>query len=144
MASFDSGRAVVRETLTGWGIPEDAYVFVDGSGLSRYNYVAPATIVQVLVAMARHPDFTAFYEALPVAGVDGTIMNRMRGTAAQGNVHAKTGSIANARTLSGYVTTADGERLVFSLMANHFTVPSRVVDRVQDAILERLANFRRR
>jgi D-alanyl-D-alanine carboxypeptidase/D-alanyl-D-alanine-endopeptidase (penicillin-binding protein 4) len=144
VASFDSGRAVVRETLTDWGIPEDAYVFVDGSGLSRYNYVAPAAIAQVLVAMARHADFGAFYEALPVAGVDGTIMNRLRGTAAQGSVHAKTGSIANARTLSGYVTTADGERLVFSLMANHFTVPSRVVDRVQDAILERLANFRRR
>jgi D-alanyl-D-alanine carboxypeptidase/D-alanyl-D-alanine-endopeptidase (penicillin-binding protein 4) len=143
VAGFDSGRAVIRETLLGWGVPEDAYVFADGSGMSRYNYVAPSAIAAVLTAMARHPSFTAFYDALPVAGVDGTIARRMAGTRAQGNVHAKTGSISNARTLSGYVTTADGERLVFVLMANHFTVPSRVVDRTQDWILERLANFRR-
>jgi D-alanyl-D-alanine carboxypeptidase/D-alanyl-D-alanine-endopeptidase (penicillin-binding protein 4) len=142
-ASFDSGRAVLRETLTGWGIPEDAYVFADGSGLSRYNYVAPSVIAQVLVEMARHPRFTAFYDALPIAGVDGTIGARLRGTAAQGNVHAKTGSIANVRSLSGYVTTADGERLVFVLMANHFTTSRRVVERAQDFVVERLANFRR-
>jgi D-alanyl-D-alanine carboxypeptidase/D-alanyl-D-alanine-endopeptidase (penicillin-binding protein 4) len=143
VASADSGRAVVRETLTGWGIPEDAYVYVDGSGLSRYNYVAPEAIAQVLVSIARHPDFDAFYQALPVAGVDGTIATRLRGTAAMGNVHAKTGSIANARSLSGYVTTADGERLVFVLLCNHFTVRTRVVERVQDHVVERLANFTR-
>ena len=143
-ATVDSGRAVVRETLTGWGISDDAYVYADGSGLSRYNYVAPEAIAQVLVSIARHPDFDVFYQALPIAGVDGTIAGRLRGTAAQNNVHAKTGSIANARTLSGYVTTADGERLVFVLLCNHFTVRDRIVDRVQDHVVERLANFTRR
>jgi serine-type D-Ala-D-Ala carboxypeptidase/endopeptidase (penicillin-binding protein 4) len=143
VASFDSGRVVVRETLLSWGVPEDAYVFADGSGLSRYNYVAPTALAHTLTAMARHPAFTAFYDALPIAGVDGTIQRRMAGTAAANNARAKTGSISNARTLSGYVTTAEGERLVFVLMANHFTVPSRVVDRTQDHIVERLANFRR-
>ena len=143
VASADSGRAVVKETLTGWGIPEDAYVYVDGSGLSRYNYVAPEAVAQVLVAVSQRTDFTAFYAALPIAGVDGTIDQRLRGTAAQGNVHAKTGSIANARSLSGYVTTADGERLVFVLLCNHFTTSRRVVERVQDHIVERLANFTR-
>ena len=142
-ASADSGRAVLRETLTSWGIPEDAYSYRDGSGLSRYNYVAPEAIGAVLWAMGRHPDFEVFYQALPIAGVDGSIRNRMRGTAAENNAHAKTGSIANVRTLSGYVTTRDGERLIFVLMANHFTASSRVADRVQDLVVERLANFTR-
>lgn len=143
VASIDSGRAVVKETLTGWSIPEDAYVYRDGSGLSRYNYVAPEALAAVLSTIAKHPDFQAFYLALPIAGVDGTIETRMRGTAAMNNVHAKTGSIANVRSLSGYVTTRDGEKMVFVLMANHFTASRRVVERVQDFVAERLANFSR-
>ncbi|MFI5278939.1 MAG: D-alanyl-D-alanine carboxypeptidase/D-alanyl-D-alanine-endopeptidase [Gemmatimonadales bacterium] len=143
VASVDSGRAVIKETLTGWGIPEDSYVYIDGSGLSRYNYVAPEALAQALTAISRNADFTAFYNALPIAGVDGSIDQRLRGTAAQGNAHAKTGSIANVRSLSGYVTTLDGERLVFVLLCNHFTVGRRVVERVQDHVVERLANFMR-
>jgi D-alanyl-D-alanine carboxypeptidase/D-alanyl-D-alanine-endopeptidase (penicillin-binding protein 4) len=141
--SQDSGRAVVQETLRGWGIGDDAYVYVDGSGLSRYNYVSPEMVAQVLVTMARHAHFRVFYDALPIAGVDGTLETRMRGTAAAGNARAKTGSIANTRNVSGYVTTRDGERLVFVLLANHFTVPSAVPTRVQDRVIERLANFSR-
>jgi len=144
VASVDSGRAVVRETLAGWGVPDDAYVYVDGSGLSRYNYVAPEAIAAVLAGIARHPDFSAFHDALPIAGVDGTIATRMRGTAAENNLRAKTGSIANVRSLSGYVTTKDGEQLIFVIMANHFTVSPRVVTRVADLVGERLANFSRR
>ncbi len=142
-ASVDSGRAAARATLAGFGIPEDAYVLADGSGLSRYNYLAPEAIARILWAMAHRPDFAVYYDALPVGGVDGTIATRLRGTAAEGNVRAKTGSISNARTLSGYVTTPSGERLLFVLMANHFTVPRRVVERTQDFIVERLANFSR-
>jgi D-alanyl-D-alanine carboxypeptidase/D-alanyl-D-alanine-endopeptidase (penicillin-binding protein 4) len=144
VASVDSGRAAVQETLRGFGIADDAYVIADGSGLSRYDYVAPETLARILLGMARRPDFDLFYQALPIAGVDGTIASRMRGTAAANNVHAKTGSIANVRSLSGYVTTADGERLVFVMIANHFTAPRRVVEVVQDHVLERLANFTRR
>ncbi len=143
-ASQDSGRAAVRATLAGWGVPEDAVVYVDGSGLSRYNYVAPDAIATVLWTMAHRSDSALFREALPVAGVDGTLEARLRGTAAERNVRAKTGSIANVRTLSGYVTTVDGERLLFVLMANHFTAPRRVIERTQDHVVERLANFSRR
>jgi D-alanyl-D-alanine carboxypeptidase/D-alanyl-D-alanine-endopeptidase (penicillin-binding protein 4) len=144
VASVDSGRAAVRATLQGFGIADDAYVIADGSGLSRYDYVAPEALARILLGMARRPDFDLFYQALPIAGVDGTIATRMRGTAAASNVHAKTGSIANVRSLSGYVTTADGEKLVFVMIANHFTVSRRVVEVVQDHVLERLANFSRR
>jgi D-alanyl-D-alanine carboxypeptidase/D-alanyl-D-alanine-endopeptidase (penicillin-binding protein 4) len=144
VASVDSGRAAVREVLRDFGVPDDAYVIADGSGLSRYDYVAPETLARILLAMARRPDFDVFYQALPIAGVDGTIATRMLGTAAANNVHAKTGSISNVRSLSGYVTSADGERFVFVMIANHFTVPRRVVEIVQDRVLQRLATFRRR
>ncbi len=143
VASADSGRAAVREVLRDFGVADDAYVIADGSGLSRYDYVAPETLARILLGMARRPDFDVFYQALPIAGVDGTIATRMRGTAAANNVHAKTGSIANVRSLSGYVTSADGERFVFVMIANHFTTSRRVVEVVQDHVLQRLASFRR-
>jgi D-alanyl-D-alanine carboxypeptidase/D-alanyl-D-alanine-endopeptidase (penicillin-binding protein 4) len=143
-ASADSGRAVVQAFLRSLGITDDAYRVADGSGSSHYNYLTPDVLARILTAMARGPDSSVFVNSLPVAGVDGTLQNRMRGTAAQGNVRAKTGEISGARNLSGYVTTRDGERLVFVLLANHFTFSSRVVENAQDRILERLANFSRR
>jgi serine-type D-Ala-D-Ala carboxypeptidase/endopeptidase (penicillin-binding protein 4) len=142
--SVDSGRAVIRAVLTGFGVPPDAYVLEDGSGLSRYDFVAPEALAQVLGALYRRPDFPALYAALPIAGVDGTLATRLVGTAAAGNVHAKTGSLTGVRSLSGYVRDADGENLLFVLLVNNFTVPQRVVEAAQDQIVVRLANFSRR
>jgi D-alanyl-D-alanine carboxypeptidase/D-alanyl-D-alanine-endopeptidase (penicillin-binding protein 4) len=84
-----------------------------------------------------------FINALPVAGVDGTIAGRMKDTPAQGNARAKTGSIANARALSGYVTSAEGEPLVFSMIVNNFNVPQSQADAVIDRAVARMAGFRR-
>lgn len=137
----DSGASVVERQLLAWGAEPDGFVIRDGSGLSRYDYLSPETIVRTLAAIRQDTAFTAFYDALPIAGIDGTIEYRMRGTAAEGNVHAKTGSIANARSLSGYVTTSDGRQLIFSLLCNNWTVPASDVLRVQDAIAARLAEL---
>ena len=101
--------------------------------------MTPRTIVRVLDAMWRHVQFPLFYASLPIAGVDGTIRHRMKGTPAENNVHAKTGTVDRARSLSGYVTTADGRMLLFSVLCNNFTVPNRDVEQVQDALLMRLA-----
>jgi D-alanyl-D-alanine carboxypeptidase/D-alanyl-D-alanine-endopeptidase (penicillin-binding protein 4) len=139
VGSADSGRRVVRDTLLAWGADSSGFVLRDGSGLSRYDYLSPETIVRTLATIRRDSAFSAFYNALPIAGVDGTAEYRMRGTPAQGNAHVKTGSIANARSLSGYVTTADGRMLIFSLLCNNWTVPARDVLRVQDEITARLA-----
>jgi len=139
------GQRVVREVLGGWGVPPDGYVLADGSGLSRYNYVTAETVVQVLRRMATDPRHSAAFEAtLPVAGKDGTLARRMRGTPAEGNVKAKTGSMANVRAMSGYVTTRDGERLVFSIIANNFNVPTESIDAAVDTAVVRLAEFSRR
>jgi D-alanyl-D-alanine carboxypeptidase/D-alanyl-D-alanine-endopeptidase (penicillin-binding protein 4) len=143
VGSADSGRAVTGRTLSDLGVPPDAYVLADGSGLSRYDFVTPDALAQVLFALHARPDFQAFYDALPVAGVDGTLATRLMHTAAAGNVHAKTGSLTGVRALSGYVQTADGEHLLFVLLANNFTAPQRVVEAAQDRIVERLANFSR-
>ncbi|MGH7717901.1 MAG: D-alanyl-D-alanine carboxypeptidase/D-alanyl-D-alanine endopeptidase [Gemmatimonadaceae bacterium] len=141
VGTADSGRRVVESWLAAWGAEPDGFVVRDGSGLSRYNYLSPETIVRTLDAMRRHPDFRIFYDALAVAGVDGTIRSRMRGTRAEGNVHAKTGTLANARSLSGYVTTADGRMLLFSVLCNNWTVPVREINAVQDAIAVALASL---
>ncbi|MEO7360531.1 MAG: D-alanyl-D-alanine carboxypeptidase/D-alanyl-D-alanine-endopeptidase, partial [Gemmatimonadaceae bacterium] len=138
----DSARAVIQRQLVEWGIPPEAIAVRDGSGLSRHDYVAPRTLVKILDVMRRSPSFETFYAALPIAGVDGTIASRMRNTGAASNVHAKTGTVDKARSLSGYVTTADGQMLVFSFLCNNFTVPTRAVERVQDAIAVRLASMR--
>ena len=142
VGSADSARAVVERQLRAWGVDSTGFAVRDGSGLSRHDYVSPETIVRVLAQARRAPSFRVFYDALPVAGVDGTIANRMRGTAAQGNVHAKTGYVDRARSLSGYVTTADGHLLLFSMLANNWTVPVKAVERVQDAVAVRLASMR--
>jgi D-alanyl-D-alanine carboxypeptidase/D-alanyl-D-alanine-endopeptidase (penicillin-binding protein 4) len=143
VGSVDSGRAVLGDVLTELGAPLGAWVIADGSGLSRYDDVAPEAIAAVLEAMYHRPDFQIFLDALPVAGVDGTLSTRLVGTAAAGNARAKTGSMAGVRTLSGYVRTADGETLLFVLMANNVSVPGRLVEGAQDRIVARLAGFRR-
>jgi len=138
----DSGRAVVERQLLAWGVDSAGFAVRDGSGLSRHDYLTPETLVRVLDVMRRHPEFRTFYEALPIAGVDGTIRNRMRGTRAQGQVRAKTGTLDKARALSGYVTTADGRLLLFSMLANNHVVSNAEVERVQDALLIWLASNR--
>jgi D-alanyl-D-alanine carboxypeptidase/D-alanyl-D-alanine-endopeptidase (penicillin-binding protein 4) len=139
VGSADSGRRVIERQLVAWGADTAGFAVRDGSGLSRHDYVTPETIVRLLDVMRQRDDFRVFYDALPVGGVDGTIANRMRGTPAQGNVRAKTGTLDKSHSLSGYVTTADGRLLLFSFQANNYTVPNAQVDRLQDWIAARLA-----
>ena len=144
VGTTQAGRAVVRRMLASWGIPDDSYVNADGSGLSRYNYLAPAMVTAVLERMYRDPRHRdAFVVTLPIAGKDGTISTRMRRTRAEANAVAKTGSIANVRSLSGFVRTRDGETLVFSIIANDFVVPAATVNWIADLAVEILANFTR-
>lgn len=141
VGSADSGRRVVESQLTAWDVPPDQFVIRDGSGLSRHDYLSPATLVHILSTVEHDTAYQVFYDALPIAGLDGTIADRMRGTPASGNVHAKTGFVDRARSLSGYVTTTDGVGLVFSFLCNNWTTPVHEVERVQDEIAVRLASM---
>jgi D-alanyl-D-alanine carboxypeptidase/D-alanyl-D-alanine-endopeptidase (penicillin-binding protein 4) len=138
----EEGARIVSDALRAWGAASDGFRVRDGSGLSRHNVVSPETIIKVLDAMRRSPHFSVFRDALPIAGVDGTIGSRMRETAAATNVRAKTGTLDMVRSLSGYVTSADGRVLIFSILCNNWLVEVREVDRVADAVGVRLAELR--
>ena len=140
----DSALPIVKKDLLEWGAEPDGFVLRDGSGLSPHDLLTPETIVRVLAMMRKDPNFQLYYDAMPVAGVNGTIRNRMKGTSAQGNVHAKTGTLQHAISLSGYVTTADGDPLIFSVLCNNFTTPSSAVTAVGNAIGIALASYHSR
>ena len=140
-----AGRAAARTAFDRWGVARDSYQITDGSGLSRSNYVSTEMIMALLERMhrdERHRD--AFVATLPIAGKDGTISTRMRRTLAEGNAVAKTGSINNVRSLSGYVRTRDGELLAFSIIANDFNIPAATVTWIADLAVEVLAGFTRK
>ena len=144
LGTVEGGRIALQQTLDAWGVPRDAYVLYDGSGLSRYNYVTASAVTAILEHLYKDPRHRdAFVATLPIAGKDGTISTRMRGSRAEGNAVAKTGSISNARSLSGFVKTLDGETLVFSILANDFVIPSATIAWMADLAVEILANFSR-
>jgi D-alanyl-D-alanine carboxypeptidase/D-alanyl-D-alanine-endopeptidase (penicillin-binding protein 4) len=144
VGTADSGRKVVERQFAEWKIPADGFVVRDGSGLSRNDYLSPEAIIGILDVMRRSPNFELFRQSLPNAGVDGTIASRMKGTPAENNLHAKTGTLPMVRSLSGYVNTADGRLLEFSILCNGWTAPQSEVDAVADAIGVRLGGMRLR
>jgi D-alanyl-D-alanine carboxypeptidase/D-alanyl-D-alanine-endopeptidase (penicillin-binding protein 4) len=138
------GLSVIKEFFEEIGVDTTTFKLADGSGLSRYNIVSPDQIVKLLQAM--HQDFRVqaeFKASLPIAGVDGTLKNRMKNTPAEGKLRAKTGSLSGVSTLSGYTTTADGELLAFSMMMEHFVVSTSKIRDVQDRIGAVISEFRR-
>ena len=137
----DAGLAAVRDFLKQAGVSESQLNLDDGSGLSRSDMIMADATVQLLTFMTKHRYFAQFRDALPIAGVDGTLRNRMRGTAAERNVRAKTGTLSSVASLGGYVTTAAGERLVFSMMLNNYPDASALRRDSIDAIAVLLASF---
>jgi D-alanyl-D-alanine carboxypeptidase/D-alanyl-D-alanine-endopeptidase (penicillin-binding protein 4) len=135
------GLGVVRSFLLQAGVGENELALSDGSGLSRNDLVSVNATVQLLTFMSKHRFAQTFRDALPVAGVDGTLRTRMRGTAAEGNLAAKTGTLSSVASLSGYVTTAAGERLVFSMMLNNYPDANALRRDSIDAIAVLLASF---
>lgn len=119
-SSESIGIEVLRTFLREAGIDSSSLLLGDGSGLSHNDMVTADATLQLLTYMRRHRYANAFRGALPIAGVDGTIRNRMKGTPAQNNLRAKTGELGSASSLSGFVTTAAGEELVFSIMVNNY------------------------
>jgi D-alanyl-D-alanine carboxypeptidase/D-alanyl-D-alanine-endopeptidase (penicillin-binding protein 4) len=136
------GHEAVVAFLDRLGVPHDGWNLVDGSGLARTDLVTPRGLVALLAAMDRHPAAAAFRDSLPVAGRDGTLEKRMRGTAAEGNVTAKTGTLSLVNALAGYVATPRGERLAFAVIVNNHAARSREALTSIDAIVVALARAR--
>jgi len=129
---------LLLEWLRSEKIPTDALNFTDGSGLSRYSLITPRATVGLLAAVERLPGSEAFWNSMPIAGVDGTIGKRMVTGAATNNVRAKTGTFSIVSTLSGYVTTRDGHRLAVSLLTN-FAPDGTAIRAWQDRVYTILA-----
>lgn len=120
------------------GLDPTHYQIADGSGLSLYNYLSPELLGRMLRYAYNDDDiYRHLLPSLPIAGEDGTLRKRMRGSAAQGNVRAKTGTVEGVSTLSGYLTTATGNLLCFSIMnqgIRHTSTGRNFQDRVCKAL----------
>ena len=139
--SADLGISVVQKFLTSIGVAPDGILQHDGSGLSRHNLITPAAVVQLYTYMGKQSRFSqAWRESLTIGGVDGTLRNRFKGTRASGNVRGKTGTIDQVSALSGYVRTAAGEELVFSIVVNGVNEPASRTSGI-DEIVVSLADY---
>ncbi len=144
IGSTEAGIEVVTQMLQRAGIDLEQINLVDGSGLSRMDLIAPRDLTRFLLWVHTSPIADDFTASLSVAGEDGTLQERFRGTLAEGNVMAKTGFLTGVRSISGYCCTRDGERLAFSIVLNNYTVPTGVVNTAQELMVMRLAGFTRR
>jgi D-alanyl-D-alanine carboxypeptidase/D-alanyl-D-alanine-endopeptidase (penicillin-binding protein 4) len=138
----EKGHEAVDGFLDSLEAPHGGWGLRDGSGLSRTNIVTPRGLAALLVAMDRHPQAAVFRESLAVAGVDGTLEERMRGTPAEGRVVGKTGTLRRVNGLAGYVTTVRGERLAFVLLVNNQVDLSGAAKAAIDDIANALATAR--
>ncbi len=135
------GLAQVKSFLTSIGIAPDGVIQHDGSGLSRHDLITPSAVVQLYVYMAKQSKYAqSWRDSLTIGGVDGTLANRFKGTAAAGNIRGKTGTIDQVSALSGYITTAGGEQLVLSIVVNGVAVTRERTSLIDDIVLG-LANF---
>jgi D-alanyl-D-alanine carboxypeptidase/D-alanyl-D-alanine-endopeptidase (penicillin-binding protein 4) len=139
--SEGNGIEVVKTFLREAGVTPATLVLTDGSGLSRNDMITAEATVQLLTYMNRHRNAAAFRDALPVAGVDGTLRNRFKGTPAENNLRAKTGTLSSATSLSGYVRDAAGEQLAFSIIVNNYPEGTDVRAVCIDPIALLLASF---
>ncbi|MHB8541039.1 MAG: D-alanyl-D-alanine carboxypeptidase/D-alanyl-D-alanine endopeptidase [Candidatus Acidiferrales bacterium] len=134
--SLAAGLKIERQFLTSIGIPPSDVLVDDGSGLSRQNIVTPRAVVSLLEYVRGQPWGDAYASTLPIAGVDGTLDNRMKGTPAEGRVEGKTGTVEHTQAMSGFATTLHGERLIFSMFDNHNGGTGRDAAHVLDAIAQ--------
>lgn len=139
--SDEAGCEVILDFLKRSGIDTSALRFRDGSGLSRLDYISPEATVKLLIAMHRHPQAAIFLESLPIAGVDGTLNGRMGKTKAENNLRAKTGTLDDVSSLSGYVTASNGEILAFSIIMDNLTTDRSQGAAAGNTLGEALANY---
>lgn len=137
-ARAKDAAAIVKRLISKVGLGHRPYRIADGSGLSLYNYLSADLEVRLLRYAYRNSTvYLHLLPALPVAGSDGTLRNRMRGSFAADNVKAKTGTLEGVSALAGYCTAANGHRLCFSIINQgvmHTSNARRFQDRVCNAL----------
>ncbi len=142
--TWKKGREAIAEFLAEIMDEPPAYRFVDGSGLSRYNLLNAELLTKLLIYMYHKfelmPEFLA---SLPIAGVDGTLKNRMQGVSAEKVLRAKTGTLSGVSALAGYTVTADDEVFAFGILVSHYVGTASLARSIQDKIGTYLTGFSR-
>lgn len=143
-ANADSGIKIIKELIDSIGFQSGNYRIVDGSGVSHYNVLSAELIAGSLkYVYKKYPEkFRTLRDSFPIAGVDGTLENRMKDSKAFNNVHAKTGTLTGVSCISGYLTTMKNHTLAFSIMMQNFVGSAKRVRDFQDKILGMLAEIK--
>lgn len=140
IGNTETGLKIEKNFLTQVGLTEEQYDLHDGCGLSRGNLVSPAAQVKLLTYAAAQPWAAKFQDTLPIAGVDGSLTDRWKGTDVIGHVRAKTGTLGHVNALSGYAITLSGKNLAFSIMVNNHDLKNgrarEIIDQLVQAIVE--------
>lgn len=140
--SADLGLRATKKFRDLIGIPSDAVIQYDGSGMSRHDVITPNAVIQLYTYMAKQSkNGQVWLDSLSIGGVDGTLRNRFKGTAAEGNMRGKTGTLDQDSALSGYVTTASGEKVILSIIVNGVPKTSDRTSLADDIVVS-LANFK--
>ncbi|KQS02986.1 penicillin-binding protein [Sphingomonas sp. Leaf357] len=133
--SVADGQMAVRAMLDRAGVDRWSYDFADGSGMSSYNRITPRAAVRFLRWTQTQPWGAAWRATLPVGGVDGTLAGRFRGTALDGKLFAKTGTLNASNAVSGFMIAASGRTLTFSALANDMPGDTSATAAVDKALL---------
>lgn len=139
VGSTAQGARVVRAFLEKAGLNGDDFVFFDGSGLSGHDLVTPRATTQLLQYASTQSWFADWKDSLPVGGVDGTLAGRFTEAPLKGHVFAKTGTLGEARALSGYIDCASGRTVIFSIMVDNHAPHSRADEAAMDKIVAAIA-----
>ncbi|MEI6884157.1 MAG: D-alanyl-D-alanine carboxypeptidase [Bacteroidota bacterium] len=135
----DAGVQAILEFWKAKGLDTKGMYFDDGNGLSRNNAISPKQLVDALYIMTNSKYFLPFYESLPIAGLTGTLHKALKGTAAEGRVRAKTGTIAGVKSFAGYVKSVSGRELIFALIVNDYSCRTKLIKKKLEAIMLRMA-----
>lgn len=138
--TLESGKMVVREHLENAAFDTSGFNFMDGSGLSRSHTVTPIAQVKFLSSLMDKNYFKNYFDSLPVGGQSGTL-KRMFAGSGYGSVFAKTGTLNKVKTLAGYIKTASGKTLCFSLLINNYAGSPTQVKAKMEQILEPVINY---
>ncbi len=140
--NWNNGLTAVKTFINdSVGIDTTAMRMADGSGVSRYNLTSPTQLVHILNYVHQQDYSQLYMDALPIAGIDGTLENRMEESAATGKILAKTGTLSGASSLSGFAFRPNGKPLIFSIMVNGYTGSSYPIRSLQDEICKILATY---
>jgi D-alanyl-D-alanine carboxypeptidase/D-alanyl-D-alanine-endopeptidase (penicillin-binding protein 4) len=142
VGSVEAGLAVINEFLKGHGVGEEDVLLLDGSGLSRQSLATPSALTTLLRAMYDSPQRDAWLDMLPLAGTDGSLLNRLRGNGLFGKVRAKTGGLAGVAALAGYAPNAKGEMLAFAILINHHALKAGPATGLIDRVVHEIASSR--